>query len=249
MGSVIIRAYAELSEKLEPTRRAGEFVLEVPTPVDIIDLIQHLGIPPHQVDLVLVNGRPAHGGHPVLAGDRISLYPVFEAFDISGVTRFREEPLRGPRFIADVHLGKLAAFLRMLGFDTLHRNDYTDEELVRTSVADHRVLLSRDVRLLRDPTLTHAHRVHAEDPEEQLQEIVHRLHLAHLAHPFSRCMVCNTPLQVVPREEVLGRLPPLVGTQHTEFLHCPGCGRIYWQGSHHRRMADLIERVIGTKNT
>jgi len=170
---------------------------------------------------------------------------VFESFDISSVEKIHSRPLRQSRFILDVHLGKLAYHLRMLGFDTLYRNDYRDSDLLMISSTEGRVLLTKDKKLLEEPTVTRGYHVKGKDPREQLLEVLRRFDLFSSTHPFIRCLLCNTLLRPVSKEAVLHRLPEKVRELFNEFRLCPTCDRVYWKGSHYEKMEKFIEEVMG----
>lgn len=238
-GSAEFRFYAELRDFLDEPN--GRLLRHFGVSPSVKDLIESSGVPHTQVDLVLVNGEPVDFSYRVGDGDRVSVYPVFESFDIGRVTRVRAEPLRETRFVLDVHLGRLARYLRLLGFDTDYATDRHDPELVRRSRDDHRILLTRDVELLKHGDLTHGYFVRATDPAEQLLEVVGRLHLAGAIRPFTRCMACNGPLQRVSKAEVEADLPEDVGRRQDRFWRCGRCGRVYWRGSHVPRLERLIE--------
>ncbi len=208
------------------------------------DLIESLGAPHTEVDLILVNGEPAGFSRLIEDGDRVSVYPVFESIDIAPVGRLRPRPLRELRFVLDVHLGRLAAYLRMLGFDSLYRNDYADEELARISSEERRILLTRDRGLLKRGAVTRGYSVRETTPRRQLAEVIGRFDLAGLVRPFERCIRCNGALERVPKELVAGQVPPRIADLHDEFLRCGSCGQVYWKGSHYERMRRLIERVL-----
>jgi uncharacterized protein len=176
-------------------------------------------------------------------GDRISVYPVFEALDIHPLTHLRPQPLRVIRFVLDVHLGRLAAYLRMLGFDCLYRNDYKDATLARVSAAEHRILLTCDRRLLMFKQITHGYYVRAHLPREQLVEVMTRLDLFRARRPFTRCLHCNGLIQPVDKEAVLEHLLPRTREYYEEFWQCARCGKIYWKGGHYRRMQRLLATV------
>ena len=143
MPVAYFRFYAELNDFLPPERRFTEFAYSFLDAAPVKDRIESFGVPHVEVDLILANGQSVDFAYRVQDGDRISIYPVFEAFDIAGLTRLRPEPLRDPRFVLDVHLGRLAAYLRMLGFDTLYQNHCADERLAEISQSEHRILLTR----------------------------------------------------------------------------------------------------------
>jgi uncharacterized protein with PIN domain/sulfur carrier protein ThiS len=242
-ASVAMRFYAELNDFLPEHRRFTDFEIALSAGETVRGLLDDCGVPPGAVDLVLLNGEPQDLDHPIGNGDRVSVYPVFETLDLRHSTKVRATPLRRVRFVLDVHLGKLAAHLRMLGFDTLYRATFTDSELVRISLEEERTLLSRDRALTTTRTLTRVYRVDNTRPREQLLEVLRRFDLFGSFSPFTRCMACNTILEVVPKEELHHRLPPRVAAGFTEFQRCPTCARIYWRGSHYRRMEAFIESL------
>ena len=242
-STVTVRFYAELNDFLHAERRFATFEVLLPSGVTVRDVLDGCGVPVPEVDLVLVNGEPEELNHPLGDGDRISVYPVFESFDIRGTTKVRVRALRVTRFVLDVHLGKLASYLRMLGFDTLYRNDYTDSELVRVSVEDDRILLSKDRTLVATGNLTRVYVVKCTDPRDQLKEVVRRFDLVESITPFTRCMVCNGALEPVEKERIVSRLPPRVAASFEEFRLCPDCSHVYWKGSHYRRMESFIQTI------
>jgi hypothetical protein len=239
------RFYAELNDFLAPERRMSAFAYPFHVSSSVRDMIESLGVPHTEVDLVLVNGESVGFDYLVRDGDQVSVYPVFESLDITPLLRVRASPLRQPRFVLDVHLGRLAAYLRMLGFDSLYRNDYADAELARISSEEERILLTRDRGLLKRAVITRGHYVRATNPREQLAEVVRWFDLACALAPFTRCLACNGLLAAVAKEAVLERLPARVRQRHDEFLECPSCRRVYWKGTHYDRMANLIRQVGG----
>ncbi|MGH2736248.1 MAG: Mut7-C RNAse domain-containing protein [Actinomycetota bacterium] len=244
--SARFRFYAELNDFLPEDRRFVAFERRFELDASVKDMIEALGVPHTEVDLIVVNGRSVDWSHRVRDGDLVSVYPVFESFDISPVIRLRPEPLRDPRFVLDGHLGQLARYLRLLGFDTVYSNHVEDAELAGISVGQHRILLTRDVGLLKRRAITHGSFVRATDPEEQVVEVLQRFHLTSRVLPFTRCMNCNGRLIDVAKSEVIDQLEPDTATYYDEFRRCDACGRIYWKGSHYERLQGLIERVVRT---
>lgn len=210
-------------------------------------MIESLGVPHSEIDLILVNGKSVDFLYIVNDNDDISVYPVFESFDISNLTHLRPKPLREPKFILDVHLGQLARYLRMLGIDSLYENDYTKDELVKLSLEQRRAILTRDRNLLKRNDITHGYWVRHEDPREQVQEVIERFHLENEIKEFSRCMECNALLESIEKENILERIPEKVKQFQNEFFQCPNCGKIYWKGSHYDKMKGLIEIVRSKK--
>jgi uncharacterized protein with PIN domain len=235
-----LRFYAELNEFLPPEKRYRAFPVQFYVPPALRDLIESQGVPHSEVDLVLVDGESAALDHIVGDGAWVSVYPVFESLDIASVSRVRPEPLRHPRFVLDVHLGRLAAYLRMAGFDAVYSNSAGDDELAAAAASQHRILLTRDVGLLKRAQVTHGYYVRETSPPAQLREVVRRFDLARLIKPFTRCMACNAELEPVPKEAVRGRVPDEVHARFDDFRACATCGRVYWKGSHYERMQKLI---------
>jgi uncharacterized protein with PIN domain len=245
MSRASFRFYAELNDFLPPARRGKEFRHEFQGQASIKDMIEALGVPHTEVDLILINGLSVDFRQPVRDGDRISVYPVFESLDIQPLLRLRPGPLRRPAFILDGHLGRLAAYLRLLGFDSLYRNDFADEELARVSAAEGRILLTRDRGLLKRSIVTRGYCVRSPVPREQIREVVERFDLARPAAPFRRCLACNALLHPVEKAAVRDRLPEGTREGYDEFYQCRGCGKIYWPGSHFTRLQSIIWDALG----
>jgi uncharacterized protein len=207
------------------------------------DVLEAMGIPHTEVDLILVNGDPADFGHRPTAGDRITAYPMFEAVDVGSTTRLRPVPLRDPRFVVDVNLGRLARLLRVLGFDVCWSNDADDATLTDVSLDEQRILLTRDRGLLKRRAITHGLFVHSQDPEEQVLEVIRRLDLRQRLAPLTRCLHCNGKLAAVSKHEVIDQLEPLTRQYYEEFSRCAECGRIYWAGSHYAGLLSRVERL------
>jgi uncharacterized protein with PIN domain len=237
------RFYAELNDHLAPEQRYRTLERTLDVPASVKDGIESFGVPHTEVELVLVNGESSAFARIVEDGDRVAVYPVFESFDVTSELRVRADPLRDLKFVLDVHLGRLAAYLRMLGFDTAYRNCASDPELVRTSADEHRILLTRDRGLLKHSAVTRGYWLRETDSRLQTAEAVGRFDLARGFRPFTRCMACNEMLRVASREEVSGRILPAVAERYTEFRDCPACRRVYWQGSHYLRMQHWIEQL------
>jgi uncharacterized protein with PIN domain len=238
------RFYAELNDFLPESRRQRAFIHRFWGTPSVKDVIESLGVPHTEVDLILVNGESVDFTYRVRQSDRVSVYPVFESLDIQPLLRLRPAPLRETRFVVDIHLGRLAAYLRMLGFDTRYENDATDAHLASVSTGEHRILLTKDRGLLKRSQVTHGYCVRGIGPRRQLTEIVQRFDLLGSIHPFQRCLRCNAALMHVEKGAVEDRLPPGVKQLHNEFRQCSACGKIYWKGSHYDRMQQLIRTQL-----
>lgn len=238
------RFYEELNDFLPPERKKNSFEYCFEGTPAVKHLIESLGVPHTEVDLILVNGETVDFSHKIHQGDRVSVYPLFESLDISGVSRLRSGALRAPAFILDVHLGKLAKYLRLLGFDSLYKNTYTDEDIAGVIREDpRRIVLTRDRGLLKRKIITHGYWVRETDSRKQLDEILTRFDLFSLMRPFTLCIRCNEKVVEVEKDSIYERLPGEVRKLHDDFTLCPRCKRIYWPGSHYDRMSDLITHV------
>ena len=244
MPAVQLRFYEELNDFLAPQLRKLRFSHGISGHPGIKDVIESLGVPHTEVDLILVNGKSVDFSYQVQAGDDIAVYPVFEKLDISPLCRLRPAPLRQPRFIADAHLGKLAKYLRMSGFACNYRNDFTAREIVRLVAADAGlIVLTRGAGLLKCKLISRGYWVRSPEPLRQLREVLQSFQLQDALKPFTLCLVCNGELQSVPKAEIEACLPPKVKAYFKEFMRCSGCLRIYWKGTHYERMTELLRKV------
>jgi hypothetical protein len=247
MKTVYFRFYEELNDFLPPEKRKLQFEHTFIDRTSVKDMIESLGAPHSEIDLILVNGKSVNFSHIVNDKDEISVYPVFESLDISEVQHLRPGPLREPKFIPDVHLGKLARYLRMAGFDVLYKNNFTDNDLVKRSLGEKRIILTQDRDILKRNEVTHGYWVRNKTAEDQLKEVIERFQLKNLINEFTRCLECNTLLNKVDKENVISRLPPKVKEWHNEFYECHGCKKIYWKGSHFERMTKIISEIKMTQ--
>lgn len=146
-------------------------------------------------------------------------------------------------FIADCHLGKLARYLRLMGFDTLYFTQIDDNDLITLALEQNRIILTRD-RGLSERKNAPVLFLESKETSAQLQAVISRFNLKEHPAPFSRCIVCNAPLQVVDKEKVLHKLPQKVRRYFSHFEQCPVCDRVYWHGDHYRRMKQFLEDVL-----
>ena len=181
-------------------------------------MIEALGVPHTEVELILVNGESADFGRLLWDGDRVAVYPRFEAFDITPLLRLRERPLRVTRFVADV------------------------------ASREGRIVLTRDRELLKLRRITHGCYIHALKPAQQFRELLDRLDLTRSLRPFTLCMECNAPLRAIDKAQVLDRLPPAVLANHQRFTTGDLCGRIFWEGTQWQRLRALIDDAVAASD-
>ncbi len=239
-----IRFFAELNDFLPAQQKFTCFDVVSPQHNTVKHLVESLGVPHTEIDLLTVNGQSVDFNFIPKNGDLICVYPVFESLDITPIIHLRPKPLREIRFVLDAHLGKLAVYLRMMGFDTLYSVDYTDDELAACSAQERRVLLTRDRGLLKRKQVTHAHYVHSTFPRQQIIEVLRQFDLCNQIAPFKRCLACNHCLQKAEKNAILDRLPANTARYYDEFMTCPGCQRVYWKGNHFLAMQRFVDEMI-----
>ena len=252
MNVAHFRFHGELADLLAPARRGAEFTHRCAENASLKNAIESLGVPHCEVGAILAGGEPCGFGRPVRAGDRIEVHPAgpgglapsLAPDEAAAAAALLRAPPPRPDFAADSHLGGLARRLRLLGFDTLYRDAWDDRELAATA-ADGRIVLSRDRELLKHRAVEHGRWLRSGDTGEQLREVVRRFALGALASPFTRCLDCNVPLQEADKASVLAVLPESVAREHSVFRRCPACGKVYWPGSHWRRMRAAIGPLLG----
>jgi uncharacterized protein with PIN domain len=237
------RFYEELNDFLDNELRKKAFPYEFKGRPSIKDTIEAIGVPHTEIDLILVDGESVGFNYKLRGDESVSVYPVFESLDITPIVRLRAKPLRKTRFVVDVHLGKLAQKLRLLGFDTLFRNDFSDSEIVELSLQENRIILTRDKGILKYSAVRRGYWIRNNELKDQLKEVVKRLQLEDNLKPFTRCSNCNGLLHPVDKSLVQDRLPKTIIQFYNNFVECKGCKSVYWQGSHYKRICELIEEV------
>jgi uncharacterized protein len=243
MHKVYLRFYEELNDFLPEEKRKKKFTHQFIDRASVKDLIESLGVPHTEVDLILVNGKSVNFKYLINDGDDVSIYPLFESFDISDVQHLRPKPLRKPKFVADVHLGRLTRYLRMMGLDVLYKNNFGDDQIVRTSLKERRAILTRDRGILKRNEVTHGYFVRSNKVEEQVKEVLIRFNLQKEIKEFSRCVECNELLKPIKKEIVINQLPPKVVQLQNKFYKCPCCDKVYWKGTHYLRMLKFIRTI------
>jgi uncharacterized protein with PIN domain len=244
MGSVSLRVFGHLNDFLPYARRRQTFTLQVEGTPSVKDLIESVGVPHTEIDVIAANGVSVDFAYLVREDDHIEVFPLFSEITISPVIHLIPQPPQQVRFILDVHLGRLAAYLRMLGFDTAYENACDDPVLALRSHDEERILLTRDVGLLKRSVVTHGYFVRQTQPDRQVEEVVRRYALMPQAVPFSRCLRCNAPTVVVHKADIKEQLIAQVHERYDEFSRCPGCGQIYWKGTHYQHMELLVARLM-----
>ena len=239
-----LRFYAELNDFLPPESRQRDVPFSFYVAPTAKDAVESLGVPHVEVEMILVNGRSVGFEYRLKHGDRVAVYPVFESVDVSSIVRLRDRPLRDPVFVADVHLRRLARLLRLVGFDVIHDSANDDPDLVRISIDEGRILLTRDRALLKYGGLSHGVWIRSTDPIQQAREVVRRFDLAARVAPFSRCAACNGRLVPADKASVVERIPPKTAAWLDVYMRCEACDKLYWRGTHAARLDGLVDRIL-----
>ncbi len=252
MYRINIRFYEELNDFLPRAMRKRDIEFSFRGRRSVKDLIERFGVPHVEVDLILANGESVDFSYIVRDGDRFSVYPVFESFDIEGTSHLRSSPLRDARFVLDVHLRKLARRLRLLGFDVDYKEGRDDPELAKIAEEQGRILLTRDRQLLMRKNVSRGIIIRHSDPEKQIVEVLDRLQLRGRCAPFTRCIDCNGSMHaVLPDGEEMRRIeegvPEGVRSWCREYFVCDSCAKVYWKGSHYGKLKALVERIMENK--
>lgn len=247
MEYAYLHFHAALKDFISPVRQNLTIVRAVDRKASIKDVIESCNVPHTEIDLIIVNGISVDFDYIVQNSDKIHVYP-----DCSTAVHEPGRPLRHlsppmpapPRFIVDANLGRLARYMRLLGFDCLYRNDFDDQSIAEISCKTQRIVLTRDRKLLKRRIITYGYFVRTDIPKAQVRETLNRFNLYASLAPLIRCTICNEKLINTEKTAVAHRLKPLTRQYYDKFLICSGCNRIYWQGSHSMRIERLFEEFF-----
>ena len=246
LREVNIRFYAGLNDLLPASLRDTGFNYDIIKPRSVKDLIESIGVPHPEIDLIFIDDESVDFNYLVEGGEQIRIYPPIKRLDKTSLVHNYPQLLSEPRFLLDVHLGRLATYLRMLGFDTLYRNDYDDHDLADTSAKQNRILLTCDRKLLMRKQVSYGYLVRSRKPRQQIVEVVKRFDLSRYQPGVARCMKCNGIIDIVEKQQVESQLLPLTKKHYDRFYQCDTCHKIYWQGSHFENMQVLIKNLKST---
>ncbi|MBS0299275.1 MAG: Mut7-C ubiquitin/RNAse domain-containing protein [Proteobacteria bacterium] len=249
MAQIGIRFYRTLNDFIAPALADTEIIHNFDRRTSVKDMIESFNVPHAEVERIVVNGAPASFNYIVQDGDRIEVFPVCEDFSARPAGQLRLPLSQPPQFVVDSNLGRLARYLRLLGFDCLYRNDYNDDTIARVASEQQRVVLTRDRSLLHRKIITYGYFVRADQPKIQTREVVKRFALYSLIKPLTRCTHCNGVLAETGKNQIESRLEPLTRKYYDKFLMCPDCSRIYWQGSHSTRIKQLLAELVDENNS
>lgn len=237
--------HGELNDFLSSTRRGQRFDLRFQGRPSTKDTIESLNIPHPEVGLILIDGAPVGFDHHLRDGALVDVHPARDVPAVEGAPALRPPSPTPPRFILDVHLKKLARDLRLLGLDSVyaHVAISEDAEIAERAAREDRILLTRDIGLLKRRIVHHGRWVRATQPDRQIREIMTCFKLGEHLAPFTRCLVCNDMITQATPEEIAGRVPDTILAALDEFHRCVGCERVYWAGSHHDKLVARVEAL------
>ncbi|MBU0999715.1 Mut7-C ubiquitin/RNAse domain-containing protein [Patescibacteria group bacterium] len=245
MPKATFRFYEELNDFLLKHIRKVDFEVEFKGQRSIKDMVEALGVPHTEIDLILANGKSVDFSYILQDGDRISVYPVFESLNIANITRLREVPLRKTRFIADVNLDDIVKYMRLLGFDVYCESTLSDKEIIEISKGENRIILTKSKKLLKFREVSHGIFIRPGTTAEQVKRIIDHLNIKDQVRPFSRCLRCNSLIEPVSKNEIMDRIPPRTKTFCDEYSQCKSCDKVYWDGTHFINMKKVINHILG----
>lgn len=243
-SSARFRFRGGLEDLLVSRYRADQAIYRFRDKPGIKDAIEAMGIPHTEVDVILANGLSVSFSYPLQDNDIVDVYPVLSDVPITRPLQLSPAPPEPVTFVLDVHLGKLARRLRLLGFDASYRNAFDDLDIMAVAEREGRVILTRDLGLLKHRRVKHGYLVRSNRIERQLRDVMQRYDLHRRIRLWTRCMVCNGLLVEVDKEDVLDRLETRTRLYYHDFHRCSGCDRLYWQGSHHARIVAWLDRFL-----
>jgi len=238
------RFYEELNDFLPKHRRKTDFEATFKGKRSIKDMIEALGVPHTEIDLILVNGNSVDFNYILQDEDRVSVYPVFESLNITNVTRLRKIPLRRTKFIADINIGDIVKYMRVLGLDLYYDPLLSTREIIEISKRENRVILTKSRKLLKFKDVSHGIFIRPGTTTEQIRRIIDCLDIKDNIKPFSRCLRCNTLLNIVLKEKIIDRIPPKTKEFCNEYVQCRSCNKIYWKGTHFINMEKVVGQIL-----
>ncbi len=238
---VYIRLFADLNYFVPESLKQKNIRLTVFGKPSVKDVIESIGVPHTEFEMVTLNGEPTEIDGNVNENDQLVVYPHFYQIPITKTGVPHNVELSPFRFVLDVHLGKLAALLRLLGFDSVYNNKLEDNEIIEIACAENRIILSRDLGIFKNSKVKHGYFPRSQDPKIQLKEVVDRYGLNEYVKPFSRCMKCNGELMPIDKALIQNKIQEKTNLYYKEFYSCGNCNKTYWKGSHYDKMMELVQ--------
>jgi uncharacterized protein with PIN domain len=236
--------YGDLPALLRSRWQVSQPILYTVTrSASIKDVLEAFGVPHTEIGRITCNGAVVDFSHPVVTHQDYIIEPVPVPWDFAVASALRPAFQGELRFLVDGNVGRLARYLRMAGFDTLYEAAWSETDIVQRAQHEPRVLLTRNLNLLKRKQIVFGRCIRASDPIGQLREAAALFAITSLEKPLVRCLQCNALLQPVSKQTILPRLEPLTSRYFTVFTICPCCDRIYWHGSHAEKMSGLLAQA------
>jgi uncharacterized protein with PIN domain len=241
-SSAIFTFYGALSDFL-PKNRKDLITYSFNGNPSVKDAVETIGVPHVEVDVILVNQISVDFTYQLCGADELSIYPKNYPVAEVPVIHLIESVPAIPSFILDVHLGKLARLLRMLGLNTLYDQNFADAQIAEIAAATSRIVLTRDIALLKRKSVKWGYWLRSRQPEVQLPEVIAYFDLLQFLQPFYRCITCNSLIQKVDKKQIIDSLHPQTHSCFEEFYQCSGCHKVYWKGSHYQKMEQFVAQL------
>ena len=241
---IIFSFHGDLKRFLSDGRQKKGFTYRVKGRPTIKDTIEALGVPHTEVDAIIANGQPVDFHYQSRDKDHVSVYPDAAKARRTNIIKLKPKIPSKPKFICDVHLGKLCRYLRLCGFDTLYDEYYSDQQMIRVGAKEKRILFTRDIGLLKNKRIYFGYFVRHIDPQKRIKEVVRQFRLRDKISPFKICTKCNGRLKRVAKKAILDQLPPKVREYYQVFHRCSKCAQVYWKGSHYERLQEAIDLIL-----
>lgn len=243
--SVRLQFHGELKDLLNGTADLGENCRDLDRLAPVKDLIESQGVPHTEVGLIVSGGTERSFVYTPARGEIVDVFPHTLPVDLSLPSVLFPEPFEEATFVVDVNVARLSGLLRLTGFDCLYDPRLDDATIAEFAGRDRRILLTRDRELLKRNRVLRGRLIRSNRPWEQLAEVIRFFGLRDRIDLFSRCPRCNVPLVNIDKGDVLDQLKPLTRMMYDRFTRCPGCGQVYWSGSHHSRIREKLAAALG----
>ncbi|MDW7771852.1 MAG: Mut7-C RNAse domain-containing protein [Desulfobulbaceae bacterium] len=239
--SAVFEFHGDLPGLLRAKWRGRQPVVQpVQRRASIKDVVESFGVPHTEIGTIECRGEEVDFSYPVEDDRVFKIFPIRAPWDPARKSLLRPVPLAEIKFIVDVNVGRLARYLRMAGFDVLYHYRWSDVQIIAMISRERRIVITRDLALLKRRQVEFGRYVRSEKPAEQLHEIIGFFGLRDKLQPFSRCLDCNTLLEPVAKQDILHLLEPLTKKYYHSFSICPACDKVYWAGSHVEEMRQLF---------
>lgn len=232
--------YFSLNDFLPAQKRESRINYLFQGTPSIKDAIESLGIPHTEIDVILVQRKPVDLTYQLKDKNDVEVYPVMPEDIFPNKYSLFQGCLTKDKFVLDVHLGKLGKAMRIMGIDTFMKQDLSDKMIASIAENENRVVLTRDIGLLKHKAIECGYWLRSQQWHEQFKEVVQRFHLDEKFKPFSRCIVCNGNIVTVDKYSVEQEVPLLSEEMFEEFFQCTQCKKVYWKGSHYDRMEEWV---------